>query len=39
MLSYDAVEDQNNSNQIEIAVLRANRAWQACFDAIPDMLL
>lgn len=39
MLSYDAVENQSNFSQIEKAVLRAKKEWEATFDAIPDMLL
>ena len=39
MLSYDAVESKKSFSQIEKAVLRTKKEWEATFDAIPDMLI
>lgn len=39
MLSYDAVETKKSFNQIEKAVLRAKKEWEATFDAVPEMLI
>lgn len=39
MLSYDSVETGGNFSQIEKAVLRAKKEWEATFDAVPEMLI
>jgi PAS domain S-box-containing protein len=39
MLSYDAVENQSTLRQEERAILRANKEWEATFDAFPELLL